>query len=411
MVAMAGAMAAVLVTACSGTGAKTSATADVQFLDIPYSTHTVPMFQQAADDFAAQSHVKINISQVDFESAHAKFLSLLQAHKQPDFAVFAPKWLPEFIRLGVLEPLDTHLPKSFFDQFPKTLIDQVTFDGHIYALPEALSTRLMFYRKDLFNQAGIAPPTTLAQFLPAAQKLNQPPNQYGFLVQGTADEMVWNYTYFLYGFGGSYTDASGNWAVNQPTNVQALQYEADLANKYHVTQPNPVGSGLDTVQQLFVKGKAAMIWGPPWILSIIQEQNPGLLKNIGVTDYPTLSGNPAPMFMQDAFVMFKGAKNPTAAADFLKFWNQDKYQVKFNTTESLIPVTTSSAKAPEFTGNPNLQRFISSIPYSRGYPVKDGWIVVNTEVNKAIQSALLGTTTAQQALDTAQQAILRQTKK
>jgi multiple sugar transport system substrate-binding protein len=386
------------------------ANGSVEFLDLPYSQNTVPLYQAAADDFAKETSTAVNISQATWDTAHAKFLSLIAARREPDIAVFGPKWLPEFIKLDVLQPLDSYFPKDFFANFPESLLQQVTFDGKIWALPEALSTRLMYYRADLFKEAGIAgPPKTWDEFLSAAQELNAPPDHYGFGVQGSGDETIWYYTYFLYGADGKYTDPAGNWAVNQPANVQALQFEADLANKYKVTQPQPTGSGLDTAQGLFVQGKTAMHWGPPWIISIMQQQNPDLLGSIDVADYPTLDGKPAPLFIQDVFVMFKNAKNPEGAAQFLQFWNQDKYQIKFNSVESLIPVTTTAGNDPAFRDDKLIQRFVQSIPYAISYPVKDGWDTVNTEVYKAIQSALLGSP-ANEALDQAQEAIVRQVK-
>jgi multiple sugar transport system substrate-binding protein len=381
----------------------------ISFLDLPYDQNTIPLYTSAAKAFQAKTGTSLTISQATWDVAHSKFLSLLSAHKQPDVAVFGPKWLPEFIRLGVLQPLDSYFPKSFLNNFPKSLLDQVTINGHLWALPEALSTRLMYYRTDLFKQAGIkSPPKTWTQFVADAKKLTTP-DHYGFCVQGQGDETIWYYTYFLYGAGGRYSNAAGKWAVNQPANVRGLQFEADLTNKYKVTQPNPTGTGLDTAQELLVKGKCAMYFGPPWILAIMQQQNPKILPNIQVTDYPTASGKPAPLFIQDVFVMFKGAKNPAAVADFLKFWNQDKYQVNFNKTESLIPVTKTSGAAPYFRHNARIQRFVKSIPYSISYPVKDGWDTVNTEVAKAVQAAFLGTS-AQKALGTAQTAIERQVK-
>jgi len=389
--------------------AKRSA-ASISFLDLPYDQNTIPLYTSAAKAFQAKTGTSVSISQATWDVAHSKFLSLLAAHKQPDVAVFGPKWLPEFVRLGVLQPLDGYFPKSFLNNFPASLLKQLTIGGHLWALPEALSTRLMYYRTDLFEQAGIkSPPKTWKEFTADAIKLNKPGDHYGFCVQGQGDETIWYYTYFLYGAGGRYTNSAGNWAVNQPANVKALQFEADLTNRYKVTQPNPTGTGLDTAQELLVKGQCAMYFGPPWILAQMQQENPKILKNIAVTDYPTLSGKPAPLFIQDVFVMFKGAKDPQAVADWLTFWNQDKYQVSFNKTESLIPVTKTSGAAPYFKQNARIQRFVKSIPYSISYPVKDGWDTVNTEVAKAVQAAFLGTT-AQKALDTAQAAIERKVK-
>lgn len=380
----------------------------VDFLDLPYSPNTIPLYEEAADAFKAETGTTVDVSQVSWDAAHAKFLSLISSGNAPDVAVFGPKWLPEFVDLDVLEPLDEHFPPSFFENFPQALLDQVTIDGQIWALPEALSTRLMYYRTDLFEKAGIAePPKTWAEFVDAAKKLNDPGSNYGFCVQAEGDETIWNYTYFLYGAGGRYTDDSDAWAVNQPANVKALQMMVDLANNDQVTQPKPTGTGLDTAQQLLVNGECAMYFGPPWILAQMKAENPDLMKDIAVTDYPTESGEPAPLFIQDVFVLFKDGKNLDGAAKFLEFWSQDSYQEKFNEVESLIPVTTSAGEAPYFQNNKEIQRFVQSIPDSISYPVKLGWDVVNTEVSKAIQAAFLGED-PQAALDTANEAVARQ---
>jgi multiple sugar transport system substrate-binding protein len=401
---------------CGGSSNNSATSADgasggtVQFLDLPYGDHTVASYKAAADAFKAQTGTSVDVSQVSWDAAHAKFLSLISANQAPDIAVFGPKWLPEFIDLNVLQPLDDLFPKSFFANFPKALLDQVTVDGHIWALPEGLSTRLMYYRTDLLKKAGIAaPPKTWTEFVADAKKLNNPPSNYGFCVQGQGDETIWNYTYFLYGAGGRYTDSANNWAVNQPANVKALQMMVDLSNTDNVTQPKPTGTGLDTAQELLVKGNCAMYFGPPWILAQMKSENPALMKDIQVTDYPTESGKPAPLFIQDVFVMFKNAKNPKAAAKFLQFWSQDKYQEQFNESESLIPVTKSAGAAPYFKNNKAIQRFVQSIPESISYPVKNGWDTVNTEVSKAIQAAYLGES-PQTALDKANEAIARQVK-
>jgi multiple sugar transport system substrate-binding protein len=408
LIASGGAAAATTRKVASSSFASAGSQSAINFLDLPYSTNTIPAYQSAATAFKKKTGIGVNVSQVSWDDALAKFLSLIDAHETPDLSVFGPKWLPQFIKLGVLEPLEPYLSKSFLANFPKSLLNQLTFDGHLWALPEALSTRLMYYRTDLFAKAGIsAPPRTWTELLADAQKLDDPPKHYGLVIQGQGDEMIWWYTYFLYGAGGRYTNAAGQWAVNQPANVKALQFEADLERKYHVTQPDVAGTNLDPAQELLVKGQAAMYWGPPWILPTIQAQNPGLLKYIKVVDYPTVSGKPAPLFIQDVFVLWKGASDPEAVGKFLEFWNGDSYQAKFNQVESLIPVTVSVEKEPWMRDNKNLDRFVQSIPYALSYPVKDGWSAVNIEVDTAISQALLGTS-AKTALDTAQAAIERQ---
>ena len=173
--------------------------------------------------------------------------------------------------------------------------------------------------------------------------------------------------------------------------------------KAGLTNANPTGVNQDTVQALFTSGKSATYWGPPWILPGIDKS---LISNIGVANYPTKSGKPAPLYIQDSFALFKDAKHPAEAVKFLEFWNQDKYQVKFNVTESLIPITISSGKDPAFQNDPNIKAYIAAIPLAKSYPMKKGWETVNIEVRNAVQAALLGKLTSKAALDKAQKAIV-----
>jgi multiple sugar transport system substrate-binding protein len=262
---------------------------------------------------------------------------------------------------------------------------------------------MMIYRKDVYAAAGVTSvPKTWAQFTAALKKIKATSKSTGLSVQGSGDETIWYYAYFMLGGGGDFVDSKGNWKVNSAANIAALQYEVSLV-KAGLTNANPTGVNQDTVQALFTSGKSATYWGPPWILPGIDKS---LTSNIGVANYPTKSGKPAPLYIQDSFALFKDAKHPAEAVKFLEFWNQDKYQVKFNVTESLIPITISSGKDPAFQNDPNIKAYIAAIPLAKSYPMKKGWETVNIEVRNAVQAALLGKLTSKAALDKAQKAIV-----
>lgn len=385
----------------SSSGGNTGGQVTVKFNILGYSPNTPKQYQKAIDDFqAANPNIKVELSNGSWDTAHEKILSWINTGDTPDITVLGPKWLPELTSLDGLQSFDSYLSKGFTDNFSPSLLKPLTVDGKTLSIPEALSTRMMYYRTDLFSKAGITtPPSTWTDFVAALKAAQSPPDVYGIAIQGAGDESVWNYTYFMLGAGGYFTDSAGKWAINQPANVEALQYEVDLVSKYKVSPPDPTAVDQDTVQALFTKGKAATYFGPPWTLPSI---DPSIADKVAIAPYPTKSGKPAPLYIQDSFVLFKNAKHPAEATKFLEFWSQDKYQVEFNTVESLIPVTTSAGKDPAFANNKALQAFVAAIPEARSYPLKIGWETVNVELRNAIQAALLGQKTPQQALDAAQ---------
>jgi ABC-type glycerol-3-phosphate transport system substrate-binding protein len=375
----------------------------VKFNILGYSPNTPKLYQEAIDAFqAANPGIKVELTNGSWDTAYEKILGWVKSGDTPDITVLGPKWLPDLYALDALQPFDKYASAGLLANFSPALLDPLKKDGQQYSLPEALSTRMMLYRKDVYDKARItSAPKTWAEFKTALQKIKAVGGFDGLCVQGTGDETIWYYAYFMLGAGGDFVDSTGNWNVNQPANIEALKYEVDLV-KSGLTNKNPAGVNQDSVQALFTSGKASTYWGPPWILPGIKAE---LQPNVMIANYPTKSGKPAPLYIQDSFVLFKAAKHPAEAVKFLEFWNQDKYQVKFNLTESLIPITTSSGAASEFQSNAALKAFIDAIPMSKSYPIKKGWETVNNEVRNAVQSALLGKASPKDALDLAQKTI------
>jgi len=80
------------------------------------------------------------------------------------------------MRLDGIQPFDPYVDEAFMGNFPKSLTEPLTIDGKIYSVPEALSTRLMYYRTDLYEKAGFSePPKTWDDFVKVMQAVNAPP--------------------------------------------------------------------------------------------------------------------------------------------------------------------------------------------------------------------------------------------
>jgi len=101
-------------------------------------------------------------------------------------------WIGEFANKGVLMPLDQVMDLNDLDpaDFQTSGWKAAHWGGRAFGAPAQTSPELLFYRRDLFEEAGLEPPQTTDQLLDAAKALHNPARgRYGFAwnaARGTA---------------------------------------------------------------------------------------------------------------------------------------------------------------------------------------------------------------------------------
>lgn len=124
--------------------------------------------------------------------------------------------IQEFAQNGWLLPLDRFVleygDELNFEDYSSSVWDALSYDGQIYAVPSSSNIWLLYVRKDLFEEAGLAyPPQTLDDVIKAARTLHQPGGRYGFattLKRGINGANA--IQYFLRLYGGSWVDGNMN---------------------------------------------------------------------------------------------------------------------------------------------------------------------------------------------------------
>jgi multiple sugar transport system substrate-binding protein len=119
--------------------------------------------------------IRVRLQRIPWSAAHEKLLTAYVASGMPDVFQLGNTWVPEFVTLGAVEPLDRLLdrPQGLLraDYFPG-ILDTNVIDGAAYAVPWYVDTRLLFYRTDLLAAAGYPdPPRTWSQWVDAMGRL------------------------------------------------------------------------------------------------------------------------------------------------------------------------------------------------------------------------------------------------
>jgi sorbitol/mannitol transport system substrate-binding protein len=160
-----------------------------------------------------------------------------------------------------LVPLED-LPADYdVEDVLKPVREGLSYDGKLYALPFYAESSMLFYRKDLFEQAGIEVPEqpTWQQVNEWAAQLHDPGSEvYGICLRGKPGwgENMAFVTTLVNTFGGQWFDNEWNTTINTPEWQEAVSFYVDLLKNYG--PPGASSNGFNENLALFSTGKCAM---------------------------------------------------------------------------------------------------------------------------------------------------------
>jgi multiple sugar transport system substrate-binding protein len=142
------------------------------------------------------------------------------------------------------------------DTFTKSSLDLTRADDAQLAVPSDGWAQLLYYRKDLFDAAGLQPPTSYAAIEAAAQKLNT--GDVAGIVAATmpADSFTHQtFEHVALANGCQLVNDDGDITLDSQECVQAMQFFANLIRNYSVAGNQDV----DTTRATYFAGRAAMV--------------------------------------------------------------------------------------------------------------------------------------------------------
>jgi sorbitol/mannitol transport system substrate-binding protein len=163
---------------------------------------------------------------------------------------------------GWLVPFENMDKDYDVDDILPTVREGLSYQGKLYSVPFYAESSMTFYRKDLFDKAGLTMPEqpTWTQIKDFASKLDDKKNgTHGICIRGLPG---WGENMALLGlmgnvWGGQLFNMDWKSGVSSPEWKGAVNFYVDLANKYG--PPGVVGNGFNENLALMSEGKCA-IW-------------------------------------------------------------------------------------------------------------------------------------------------------
>lgn len=205
-----------------------------------------------------------------------RFDAALASGNVPDVKEMGNTEMTKYMAAGAFQDLTAErgsLPNS--GSWLEGLAASGRFGGKLYGVPYYAGSRVVTYRTDLFRQAGVKAPTSLAEFTAGARKLAARNKARGFSPVYIAGTDWYVAMSFVYDYGGRIAITSkGKWigTLDRPQAVAGLAafkrffLAASRASKTtDETRPNPY--------DVYAQGNAAAMIGPAWFSCCVGDAN------------------------------------------------------------------------------------------------------------------------------------------
>lgn len=307
-----------------------------------------------------------------------------------NFAAYANK--------GVLEEI-TGVDLSGLDE---TALSAFSVGGKQYGLPGNFSNVVLFYNKDLFDQAGIDYPTndwTQDDVQVAAEAIRAlGDNIYGYYQPLTYNEFYKSVAWF----GGSLlNDELTEFTINSAENIAAAQMMADRVLVSNV-QPTDVQMGGLGDWDLFMSGRLGMMPTGIWAFNTFAE---GCDFDWDIVVEPGQTQK-ATHFFSNACVINVDSKNKEAAATWITWLTSSDASaaIRLEAGWDLPAIKDQEALASylDLTPPENRQAVFDSLNYLVVPPIIEDYSLMSDIIGQYLSAAASGSMTVQEALDQAQ---------
>ncbi len=317
------------------------------------------------------------------------------AGDEPDVFYMDIFQTPQFIDAGQLAAIDDVLIEEDIADFDTALLDAFRGeDGTLYGVPKDYSTLALYYNKQMFEDAGLEPPTTWEELEKAAKTLTKD-NVTGLSLQNELPRVQ----PFFYSNGGTMME-DGVPTLNNEKNIEAYEFWLSLLENNYAKTPQELGVGWDG--DAFASEMVAMTVEGTWMVNSLTELAPDL--EYGVVPVPIAEAD-ASMQFTVAYSMSTNTEYPDEAKELIKFLTSTEQQLVVADAGRSIPSRTSAVKT-YVEKYPERQVFVDVTPVASEFRYGIVSATVVDEAAKAMEKVLLDPdASVQDAFDEAQENI------
>ena len=337
--------------------------------------------------------IRVELQQIPWTAAHEKLLTAWAADALPDVCQLGNTWIAEFATLGALEPLQARVDASAVveedDYFPGIWGTNVV-DGVLVGVPWYVDTRLLFYRRDLLERAGVRePPRTWAQWEQAMEALMRQagPGQHAILLP--LNEFEPQLSFALQTGDPLLREDDGRGNFRSPGFARALAFYAGLFERGFA--PPVSETQISNVWDEFFRGSFAFYLSGPWnIREFRRRQPPGMEGAWGTMPLPGPDGPGAGIAGGTSLVLARGSRHQDEAWRLVEFLSRPDIQQRFHAMIGNLPPRRSTWSHPALASDPLAHAFRDQLERVRPTPQVLEWERIVQEMRLVTERVVRG---------------------
>jgi multiple sugar transport system substrate-binding protein len=377
--------------------------------------------------------VTVTLNKTSFDAQ--KFTAQIASGNVPDLVYMDRADVATYAAKGLVIPLDKCFSAEKVNadsHYYPAVVQQVTYKGQVYAVPEFWQTNGILLNKRVMDKAGV----TAADFnmknpnevLAAAKKMYQASNGTPTLMGMDPGVSGGNANVWLYAFGGSLENGSGKPTLNSAANIKAFTWLKKLYDEQggyakaasFINTFDYFGNDNQYVKDQ-VGAELVQQWYPA-VLTAVQSQ-----IDISAVPLTNTKGQPIGVADGSGYVIPTASKNPQAACQ----WAVDMTSQTAWMKAAHARLATDAKQAGDiftglFTGSPTADKAITKLEKPSGNAGFDQvnaafnqtltngvsmgsspvGLQISSELQNAVVPAMTGTMSVTKALDQAQAAAL-----
>jgi len=250
--------------------------------------------------------------------------------------------------------LAPHAGEAAEAHFP-ALIENNRVDGRLVALPWWTDAGVLYYRSDLLEKHGFAPPETwrelteTAAAIQEAERAEGEDGLWGFVWQGRAYEgLTCNALEWIDSFGGGGIVAEdGSVTVENPQAAEALELAASWVDT--ISPPGVLNYDEEAARGVFQSGRAVFMRNWPYAWALAQGEDSPVRDRVGVTALPRggPDGKTSGTLGGWHLAVSRYSEHPEEAADLVLFLTGEAEQKRRAVEASYNPTLVALYDDPE----------------------------------------------------------------